>query len=90
MATVQTIRGPIDTSTLGRVLVHEHVFLMNTEYTYNYRPDFFEDETVAKAAAQTEGAQGCRHRHDHRSHRAWASAVTFRVWRRWRHRPTST
>jgi phosphotriesterase-related protein len=28
------------------------VFLMNMEYTYNYRPDFFADETVAKAAAR--------------------------------------
>lgn len=25
---------------------------MNMEYTYNYRPDFFEDETVARAAAR--------------------------------------
>ena len=33
MSQVQTIRGPIDTSALGRVLVHEHVFLMNMEYT---------------------------------------------------------
>jgi phosphotriesterase-related protein len=52
MAQVQTIRGPIDTSALGRVLVHEHVFLMNMEYTQNYRPDFFEDQTVARAAAK--------------------------------------
>jgi phosphotriesterase-related protein len=49
---VQTIRGPVDSSALGRVLVHEHVFLMNTEYTLNYRPDFFADQTVAKAAAR--------------------------------------
>jgi len=34
------------------VLVHEHVFLMNMEYTQNYRPDFFEDRTVARAAAK--------------------------------------
>jgi phosphotriesterase-related protein len=52
LAQVQTIRGPIDTSALGRVLVHEHVFLMNTEYTLNYRPDFFEDATIARAAAK--------------------------------------
>jgi phosphotriesterase-related protein len=52
LAQVQTIRGPIDTRALGRVLVHEHVFLMNTEYTLNYRPDFFEDETISKAAAR--------------------------------------
>lgn len=52
MATIETIRGPLDTSRLGRVLVHEHVFLMDMEYTYNYRPDFFEEETVAKAAVK--------------------------------------
>lgn len=52
MAQVQTVRGPIDTDALGRVLVHEHVFLMNTEYTLNYRPDFFEEETVLRAAAK--------------------------------------
>ena len=50
MTQVQTARGPIDSSRLGRVLIHEHVFLMDMEYTYNYRPDFFEDETVTKAA----------------------------------------
>jgi phosphotriesterase-related protein len=52
MPTVQTVRGPIDSSRLGRVLIHEHVFLMNTEYTYNYRPDFFEDGTIRQAAAK--------------------------------------
>jgi phosphotriesterase-related protein len=52
MAKVETLRGPIDTSALGRVLVHEHIFLMNTEYTLNYRPDFFEDDTIARAAAK--------------------------------------
>jgi phosphotriesterase-related protein len=52
MTQVQTIRGAVDTSELGRVLVHEHVFLMDMEYTQNYRPDFFEDETVDRAAAK--------------------------------------
>jgi phosphotriesterase-related protein len=52
MAQVQTIRGPVDVGALGRVLVHEHVFLMNAEYTLNYRPDFFEGETITRAAAR--------------------------------------
>jgi phosphotriesterase-related protein len=52
MTQVQTIRGPRDSSALGRVLVHEHIFLMNMEYTQNYRPDFFEEQTVARAAAK--------------------------------------
>jgi len=50
MSQIQTIRGAIDTSQLGRVLIHEHVFLMDMEYTYNYRPDFFEDATIEQAA----------------------------------------
>src|SRR2546423_14357846 len=52
MAKVETLRGPRDTGALGRVLIHEHVFLMNMEYTYNYRPDFFQEETVARASAR--------------------------------------
>lgn len=52
MTQIETIRGPVDSTALGRVLVHEHVFLMNTEYTQNYRLDFFEQETVARAAAK--------------------------------------
>lgn len=50
MSQVQTLRGPIDSSALGRVLIHEHIFLMDMEYTYNYRQDFFAEETVTKAA----------------------------------------
>jgi phosphotriesterase-related protein len=52
MSQVQTLRGPIDSSALGRVLIHEHIFLMDMEYTYNYRPDFFADETITNAAAR--------------------------------------
>ncbi|MDE2595936.1 MAG: phosphotriesterase [Sphingomonadales bacterium] len=51
---VQTARGPIDSSALGRVLIHEHVFLMDMEYTYNYRPDFFTEATIDTAAARLE------------------------------------
>lgn len=50
MATIQTICGPIDSTALGRVLVHEHVILMNMEYAMNYRPDAFEEKTIAMAA----------------------------------------
>ena len=50
MSTIPTARGMIDSSQLGRVLIHEHVFLMDMEYTVNYRPDFFTDATIAAAA----------------------------------------
>jgi phosphotriesterase-related protein len=52
MSEVQTLHGPIDSSALGRVLIHEHIFLMDMEYTHNYRPDFFEDATITDAAAR--------------------------------------
>jgi phosphotriesterase-related protein len=52
MYEVQTARGALQTSALGRVLIHEHVFIMDMEYTFNYRPDFLTDETIAKAAAR--------------------------------------
>ena len=54
MRTVQTLRGPIDSADLGRTLIHEHVFIMDMEYTYNYRPDFFTPQTIADAAARLE------------------------------------
>lgn len=50
MTHIQTARGSIDSANLGKTLIHEHVFLMDMEYTYNYRPDFFEDDTIRNAA----------------------------------------
>ena len=50
MAEIQTARGTIDSAALGRVLIHEHVFLMDMEYTFNYRPDFFSEKTITDAA----------------------------------------
>ena len=32
MAQVQTVRGPIDSSTLGTTLMHEHVFVLIPKY----------------------------------------------------------
>ena len=39
MAEVETVRGPIDITALGRVLMHEHVFVLGTGFRQNY-PDF--------------------------------------------------
>ena len=52
MTAVQTVKGPVDSGSLGRVLVHEHVITMDIEYTLNYRPDFVEEEQVAQAATR--------------------------------------
>ena len=49
MSVVQTVRGPIDSARLGRVLVHEHVFTGDLEYLANYCR-FDEDLEVRKAA----------------------------------------
>ena len=36
MAQVETARGPLDTKDLGRVLMHEHVFVLSIEIQQNY------------------------------------------------------
>lgn len=51
MVTVQSVRGPIDTSDLGRTLVHEHVFVLGEEYRINYDTEWDEDQKVDDAVA---------------------------------------
>ena len=50
MATVETARGAIDTGDLGRVLMHEHVFVLSPEIMQNY-PEEWGDEEVRVADA---------------------------------------
>ncbi len=50
MAAVQTMKGPIDSADLGRVLMHEHVFVLSTEIQQNYPQEWGdEDRRVADA-----------------------------------------
>lgn len=52
MAAVQTVTGEIGTGELGRVLMHEHVFVIDHEYEVNY-PETWDDEArVADAVAK--------------------------------------
>src|ERR1700747_1956128 len=46
MAVVETVRGPIDTTALGRVLMHEHVFVLGAELRQNYPgfPDQWDEQ----------------------------------------------
>ena len=44
MATVQTARGPVNSSQLGTTLMHEHVFVLDTEIAQNYPEDWGEEE----------------------------------------------
>src|SRR4051794_11990721 len=50
MGTVETARGTIDTADLGRVLMHEHVFVLSPEIMQNY-PEEWGDEQVRVADA---------------------------------------
>ena len=50
MATIQTVRGPIDTSQLGPTLMHEHIFVLSVEMMQNY-PEGWGDEEQRIAAA---------------------------------------
>lgn len=53
MAEIHTVRGAVDSTRLGRVLVHEHVFVMSSpEYIANYRTDWDENERVAQAVTE--------------------------------------
>lgn len=51
MTTVQTARGPVDAAELGRVLMHEHVFVLTPEFQINYPQvvDFEEERDVPAA-----------------------------------------
>jgi phosphotriesterase-related protein len=49
---VPTVRGPVPVTELGRVLMHEHVFVLNEEIRQNYAADWDEEEQVGAAAAK--------------------------------------
>jgi phosphotriesterase-related protein len=57
MATVETVRGPVEVDALGATLMHEHVFVMQPEALANYGavwgPSYWdEDSGVADAVAK--------------------------------------
>ena len=54
---VQTVRGPVPVTELGRVFMHEHVFVLNEEIRQNYA-DWDEDEQVGAAAAKLSALAG--------------------------------
>ena len=49
MPQVQTMRGPIDVDEMGPTLMHEHVFVLTTEFVQNYGEGAWadDDEQVA-------------------------------------------
>jgi phosphotriesterase-related protein len=44
MPKIETVRGPIDSARLGTTLMHEHVFVLDTEILQNYPEDWGEEE----------------------------------------------
>jgi phosphotriesterase-related protein len=50
--TVETVRGPVALDDLGRVFMHEHVFVLNEEIRQNWPAGWDEDEQVASAVAK--------------------------------------
>ncbi len=58
MAQVETVRGPIDTSEMGPTLMHEHVFVLNTEIQVNYPSGWDEEARVADAVAKLDELRG--------------------------------
>jgi phosphotriesterase-related protein len=53
MATVKTVRGPVELGNLGRTLMHEHLFVLSTEHVQNYGSSWWDEEArVADAIAK--------------------------------------
>jgi phosphotriesterase-related protein len=53
LATVQTARGPVDSSKLGTTLMHEHIFVLDTEIQQNYPEEWgSEEKRVADAVTR--------------------------------------
>ena len=51
MTTVETAKGPIDSAELGRVLMHEHVFVISTEIQQNHPEEWGSEEARVTNAA---------------------------------------
>src|SRR5215469_14529689 len=53
MAKIETVRGPVDSAHLGTTLMHEHVFVLDTEILQNYPEEWgSENKRVADAVAR--------------------------------------
>jgi phosphotriesterase-related protein len=52
MATVETVRGPVDTADLGTTLMHEHVFVLTPDSQNQWSDEWDEDSRVDDAVAR--------------------------------------
>jgi len=63
VATVETVRGPVDSSELGKTYMHEHVFVLDSDVQRNYPEEWgSEDDRCADAVEKLKAlaAQGVR------------------------------
>jgi predicted metal-dependent phosphotriesterase family hydrolase len=51
MPQVETARGPVDTAALGRVLMHEHVFVLTADVQQNYPDSEMSHRLMSRPAA---------------------------------------
>lgn len=49
---IETVRGPVEPSALGRTLAHEHVFVLSPDSQANWSDEWEEEQRVAAAVAQ--------------------------------------
>ncbi len=59
MATVETVRGPVNTADLGPTYMHEHVFVLDADVQQNYPAEWgSEDDRVADAVVKLKALAG--------------------------------
>lgn len=58
MTSVPTVTGTVESAALGRVLVHEHVFVVNEEYRQNFQGDWDEEGKIADAVRDLNELKG--------------------------------
>ena len=77
VATVETVRGPVELDDLGRTLMHEHIFIMQPEALQNwghaFGPRYWdEQERIADAVEKLDARARGGDQHDRRSDRSRA------------------
>jgi phosphotriesterase-related protein len=55
---VETVKGPIETTALGATLMHEHVFVLNSEILTNYGTYWEEEARIADAVTKLRELKG--------------------------------
>jgi hypothetical protein len=58
MALVETVRGPVETDRLGATLMHEHVFILDSEINHNYPERSWEGPRPARIGEAAETLRG--------------------------------